>query len=110
MPPKRLTFGQFVSTERRRRLISQKDFAAILRKEDGQPLSPTYLNDIEHDRCNIPAEYLLKQFAKALKLDLKLLYYYAGKIPENLRNKHVDGEKILAAYQAFEDVLYGKVA
>lgn len=109
MPQKAPTFGQFINVERRRRLISQKDFAAMIRKEDGQPMSSTYLNDIEHDRCNVPSEHILKQIAKLLDVDLNTLYFHAGSIPipvpANIRRKPVEQEKIRAAVRAFMETL-----
>lgn len=46
------TFGKIVSAARKELGISQKDLAAKIVKEDGETISPQYLNDIEHDRRN----------------------------------------------------------
>jgi transcriptional regulator with XRE-family HTH domain len=47
-------FGTLISEARRSKGLSQKDLAAKVKKEDGQAISPQYLNDIEHDRRNPP--------------------------------------------------------
>ena len=61
-----LTFGQYIADARKRAGLSQKDLAAKLQKEDGDSISPQYLNDIEHDRRNAPSEHLLDQLADLL--------------------------------------------
>ena len=52
------TFGRIIAEARKGLGISQKDLAAKTRKEDGTPISPQYLNDIEHDRRDPPGEYI----------------------------------------------------
>ena len=96
-----MTFGQFVAEARKAARLSQKELAARLKKEDGQPISPQYLNDIEHDRRNPPAEFIMKQLAKVLKLEQDVLYYYAGKLPSDVREREADPDKVVAAYRAF---------
>ena len=63
------------------------------------------MNDIEHDRRNPPSEDMIKQFAKQLKLQVEILFYLSGKLPEDLQNPSVEQEKIVAAYQAFRKAL-----
>src|SRR3990172_9038072 len=57
-----MTFGQFVAEKRKEAGLSQKQLAAMIKKEDGQSSSPQYLNDIEHDRRSPPAGFLREQF------------------------------------------------
>ena len=45
----------------------QKQLAALIKKDDGRPISPQYLNDLEHDRRHPPSEVLLSQFARGEK-------------------------------------------
>jgi len=100
-----MTFGTQIAEARKALGLSQKDLAAKITKEDGQPISPQYLNDIEHDRRNPPSEEMTKQFAKRLRLEQEVLFYLAGKLTEDMKNASVEPEKIVAAYQAFRKAL-----
>jgi transcriptional regulator with XRE-family HTH domain len=99
-----VTFGQYISAERKKISLSQKDLAQRIHKEDGQPISAQYLNDIEHDRRSPGSDYLIEQFAKALKLDKDYLYYLAGEFPADLR-EHASEERIVGAIKAFRRAL-----
>jgi len=79
------TFGTVVGEARRAIGMSQKELASKVRKEDGQAISPQYLNDVERDRRNPPGEYLIAQIAVALKVDKDVLCLAAGTIPEDVR-------------------------
>lgn len=103
-----MTFGQFIATKRKEAGLSQKDLAARIKKEDGSPISPQYLNDLERDRRNPPSEYLLKQFAEQLKVTPEYLYFLARQYPEDLRDSSYSPEKIKAAFRAFRKALKGK--
>ena len=47
------TFGTLVAEARRVIRMSQKELASRVKKEDGQAISPQYLNDVERDRRNL---------------------------------------------------------
>ncbi len=98
-----MSFGQIIAEARKRRGISQKELARLLRKEDGEPISPQYLNDIERDRRNPPSEYLIVQFAKELKLSKDYLLLAAGTLPTELKEKLSDSDpaSVEKAFQAF---------
>ena len=81
------TFGRIIAEGRKALGISQKDLAAKTRKEDGQSISPQYLNDIEHDRRDPPGGFILDQLAKNLKLSKEYLTAAAGKWPADLHGK-----------------------
>ena len=82
--------------------MSQKELAGRLKKEDGQPISPQYLNDIEHDRRNPPSEFLIAQIAHVLSLDKDVLCLAAGTIPQDLKKMATaDPEKVEEAFRAF---------
>ena len=100
-----MTFGIQLAEARKKLGLSQKDLASKITKEDGEPISPQYLNDIEHDRRNPPAEEMIYQFAKHLKIDAEILFYLSGKLPQELKNAQAEPEKIVAAYQAFRKAL-----
>ena len=44
------TFGKAIADARKALKISQKELAYKILKEDGEPITPQYLNDIERDR------------------------------------------------------------
>ena len=100
-----MTFGAKIAEARKALGLSQKDLAAKILKEDGQPISAQYLNDIEHDRRNPPSEDMIKQFAKNLNIEREVLFYLAGKLTEDMKRTSVEPEKIVAAYQAFRKAL-----
>ncbi|MEO8754638.1 MAG: helix-turn-helix transcriptional regulator [Casimicrobiaceae bacterium] len=104
------TFGQIIGEARKALGHSQKDLAAMVRKEDGQPISPQYLNDIEHDRRNPPSEFIIQQLAKHLKLRPEPLIAAAGMWPTDLRDKltGADPKKVEEAFTAFRKVLKDK--
>lgn len=104
------TFGQIIAEARKALGISQKDLAGKILKEDGSPISPQYLNDIEHDRRDPPSEFLIDQFAKHLKLSKEHLIAAAGRWPADLRNKlaAADPKKVEEAFTAFRKVLKDK--
>jgi transcriptional regulator with XRE-family HTH domain len=100
-----VTFGQAIAAERKKRGWRRKDLAARIVKADGTSISPQYLDDIERDRRNPPAEDLLEQIAAALDLESDYLYYLAGRIPPGDRDGDYPQEKILAAFVAFREEL-----
>jgi transcriptional regulator with XRE-family HTH domain len=79
------SFGQIIAEARRTAGLSQKQLASMVKKENGVPISPQYLNDLEHDRRNPPPDYLIAQFARALNLEPDYLMLAAGKVPRDIR-------------------------
>jgi transcriptional regulator with XRE-family HTH domain len=102
MRPRATTLGKAIAIGRKEKGISQKDLAAAITKDDGSgPISPQYLNDIEHDRRSPSSDRLIRQFAKALGLDENYLFVLAGKIPDEVRLKARDPEKVAEAFRNF---------
>jgi transcriptional regulator with XRE-family HTH domain len=95
------SFGRVLSHARRQAGLSQRELAARIFKEDGEPISPQYLNDLERDRRNPPGRHLLRQFAAALSLPEEYLDFVAGQLPEDLRAGSYAPEQVQAAFQAF---------
>lgn len=95
-----MTFGEAIREARRVLEVSQKDLAAQLKKEDGTPISPQYLNDIELDR-RVPPAYLIDQLAKRLKLEGDYLYVLAGQLPADIRAGRYQPKSVQAALRAF---------
>lgn len=102
-----MSFGQIISEARKKLGISQKTLAERIKKEDGEPISPQYLNDIERDRRNPPSEHLIAQFAKELDLSKDYLLLAAGTVPKDLaaRLSDSDPETIERAFRAFRRTL-----
>jgi transcriptional regulator with XRE-family HTH domain len=98
-----MPFGQIIAEARKRLGISQKDLAERLKKEDGESISPQYLNDIERDRRNPPSEFLIAQFAKELKLSKNYLMAAAGTLPEEFRQlvNDSDPQAVDRAFRVF---------
>lgn len=93
------TFGQVVARRRKDMGLSQKELAETIFKEDGAPISPQYLNDLERDRRDAPSDYLIARFAERLKVDPDLLYGTAGELPPDLRG--LDEDVATKAFAAF---------
>lgn len=103
-----MKFGEVIAEARKKANLSQKELAARIIKEDGQNISPQYLNDIEHSRRNPPSEHMIEQFAKILGLPADILYYYAGKLAADLRDVQADDNQVIRAYSAFRRQIKGK--
>jgi transcriptional regulator with XRE-family HTH domain len=96
------TFGQIITEERKKLGVSQKELAAQIKKENGEPISPQYLNDLERDRRNAPSEFLIEQFARELSLDKDYLLFVAGSLPEDIRQIGIEKpETVHKAYSFF---------
>ena len=102
-----MTFGEAITQARRDKKLSQKQVAAGTLKEDGLAISAQYLNDIEHDRRNPPSEYIVRQLADTLDLDLDYLLFLAGRFPSDVLEMSRDQEGIKTAMRAFRSSLSG---
>ncbi len=103
-----MTFGQIVADARKKAGLSQKDLAARIVKEDGTPISPQYLNDIERDRRNPPSDFMIEQLAELLGVPKDMLYHQAGEVPKDLRETEADEERVVEAWTAFRRVWRGE--
>lgn len=82
--PDAVTFGSTISAARKKKGLNQKVLAEkILKEEDGRPISPQYLNDIEHDRRS-PSSDVIRQLAQLLDLNPDYLHLIVGKWPDDL--------------------------
>ena len=100
-----MTFGEAITQARKNKKLSQKQVAAGILKEDGKPISPQYLNDIEHDRRNPPGEHIVRQLSDILYLDLDYLFFLAGRFPSDVLEMARDQEDIATAMKAFRSSL-----
>ncbi len=97
-----MTFGQAISEARRARQLSQKQLASMVLKEDGNPISPQYLNDIERDRRNPPSDHLITRFAAVLEVPEEYFYFLAHQIPPSYRDDDPGNPgRVREAFEAF---------
>lgn len=99
---KDLSFGKVISDARKELSLSQKELAErIRREEDGEPISPQYLNDIERDRRTPSSDHLVSQFAKVLKLEADYLHYLNGRMPPDVRDAKLSEKELVGVMKAF---------
>lgn len=103
-----MTFGKTISEARKRVDMSQRELAARVVKEDGRPISPQYLNDIERDRRNPPSDFMIEQFAALLDVPGDVLYHQAGEVPRDLREDGADEQRVVEAWTAFRRAWWGE--
>jgi transcriptional regulator with XRE-family HTH domain len=103
-----ITFGRAIASKRKEIMLSQKELAARILKEDGEPITPQYLNDIEHDRRNPSSDHIVQQFAEQLNLPSDYLYYLAGRIPADVLGKKLSPQDVSKFMTAFRRSVTGK--
>lgn len=79
-------FGDFIRERRIFLKLSLRQIAEKIKKEDGEVLSPQYLNDIEHNRRNPPSEFILAQLASVLEIEKNYLLALKGELPKPVKN------------------------
>ena len=107
------SFGSVIASARKDQKLSQKELAERIVKEDGQSITPQYLNDIEHNRRSPSSDYLVRQFAKILKhpdVTVDLLTALAGVLTEEDRKliQKADPKQVEKAFYAFRQNLQKK--
>jgi transcriptional regulator with XRE-family HTH domain len=95
-----MTLGKEITAARKRAGLSQKELAAETLKEDGAPISPQFLNDIERDRRR-PGSHILNVLAARLNLDPDDLHFLAGQVPPEVVEGKATPERIDRAIAAF---------
>lgn len=96
-----MTFGRFIADTRKKLNMTQKELAARIMREDGHPISPQYLNDIEHDRRSPSSDHMIQQFAQVLELNADYLHYLNGRFPEQERQQQLTEEQFNTRMLAF---------
>ena len=100
-------FGDLISERRKAKGLSQKEVASLVKKEDGSPISPQYLNDLELKRRDAPSDHLIGEFARVLDLDPDVLFYSAGEVSPDLRGLDPHDSGVKEAIAAFRQKLQG---
>ena len=80
--------------------MTQKQLAGEVVREDGEAISPQYLNDIERDR-RVPSGEVIIALAKVLDLDSDYLHYLAKKWPDDLAGASLDPTQVRDLMFAF---------
>jgi transcriptional regulator with XRE-family HTH domain len=102
------TFGQIIARARKKKGLAQNELAGKIKKSDGGHITPQYLNDIEHDRRNPGSSQLIGDFARILDLDEDVLFFLAGQVPDDIRNRSTDLQTVSRALVAFRRSLTDK--
>lgn len=90
-----ITLGMRIAELRKRMNLSQKQLAERLHREDGAPITPQYLNDIERDR-RVPPDHLIIQIAQVLNTDPEHLTLLAGRVPPTVLKRLASEEQFTA--------------
>jgi len=96
-----MAFGDLIAAARKRKGLRQKEVAARIRKEDGTPISPQYLNDLELKRRGAPSDHIKNEFARELEIDRDVLYFSAGEVSPDLRDLDPTKSEVQEAITAF---------
>ena len=102
------SFGRAIASARKDLELSQRDLANKIRKEDGTPITPQYLNDIEHDRRSPSSDHLVKQFSTVLNIKADVLYWLAGRVPSDVMRRTASPELIEKAFAVFRKTMKEK--
>jgi transcriptional regulator with XRE-family HTH domain len=107
MPVDMSSFGKAIASGRKEMGWSQKELAARVKKEDGETITPQYLNDIEHDRRSPSSDHLVSEFARVLKIDAVALFAVIGMLPINERKlvRKATPDQVEKAFVAFRESL-----
>ncbi len=80
----------------------------MIERADGQSITATYLHDIEQEHRSPPRDAIIEQLASVLEIPRDVLYYYAGRIPPELRNGDHHPETLVQAFGELRRVLAGE--
>jgi transcriptional regulator with XRE-family HTH domain len=77
----------------------------IMKEDDAGPISPQYLNDIEHDRRSPSSGHLIRQFSRILNIPEDYLFALAGRLPDDVRPDASTPDKVVEAFANFRKTL-----
>jgi transcriptional regulator with XRE-family HTH domain len=102
------TFGELIARRRRELGLTQTELGARIKGRSGEPVSQKRITDIEHDRFGVPRARVLKQLARALKLEVDVLCLWGRVVPPDIRAEGLAEETIKEAWGAFRAVIKRK--
>jgi len=88
------SFGEEVARLRKKKRYTIREFAKIVLKEDGEPMSPSYLCDIEQGRRKPPASEVIRRMAELLDANFDDLMALAQRTPPDIK-EIVQGNRAL---------------
>jgi transcriptional regulator with XRE-family HTH domain len=97
---KRPTLGSVLAEARKKEKKSLREMSERVLKEDGTPITPQYLNDIEHDR-RTPSPAVIERLATVYGFGADYLYHLAGTLPRDLQGKARSEQASIKAWSAF---------
>ena len=77
------SLGETIRGARVSKRMSQRQLALLIKKEDGNPVSFQFINDVELDRRS-PSEVMLGNLATELNLDKDFLCLLASRFPKDV--------------------------
>ncbi len=101
------SFGELIARRRKELGLTQTELGARIKGRSGKPVSQKRITDIEHDRFGVPRAPVLKQLARALKLDVDVLCLWGRVVPPDIRAEGISEETIKGAWRAFREVIKG---
>lgn len=99
------TFGSIIRDARTKKNMTLKELSLHIRKYDDLHISPQYIHDIEKNHRKPTSDYIIQQLALALDINSDALYFYAGKLPPDIRLMELSEKEIIEAFQIFSEVL-----
>jgi transcriptional regulator with XRE-family HTH domain len=94
------TLGSEIVSRRKQLGYTQRQLAALVKKEDGESITPQFLNDIERDRRR-PSAIVLQSLAEAIHAPSDELHRLAGQLPADIDPQRMSPERWKAAMKAF---------
>ena len=102
------TFGELIAHRRKELGLTQTELGARIKGRSGKPVSQKRITDIEHDRFGVPRAPVLKQLARALKLDIEVFYFWGRQIPPDIRAEGLSEDTVKEAWRALRSVVKRK--
>ncbi len=99
------SLGDMVAAKRKERGLTYGQLAQLVLRPNGKPVSPTFLNDIEHERRR-PGPEVLAALAEALDLSQDDLHLAAGQLPPDLVAGRVTQKRLQQVLDAIQRI-YG---
>jgi transcriptional regulator with XRE-family HTH domain len=87
-------FGEEIARLRKKKQMSMREFAKKVLKEDGEPMSASYLCDIEKGRKKPPSLEVIRRMAVLLDGDLDQLLRLAQRTPPDIKEIVQENEDV----------------
>ena len=87
-------FGDEIAHLRKKKGYTIREFSKMVLKEDGKPMSPSYLCDIEQGRRKPPASEVIRRIAELLDASFDDLMGLARRTPPDIK-EIVQSDKML---------------